>query len=381
MSRVNGIKYTEDTSGYYVRDPKKLEQIEANEDYIIKGGLVKDAKVATDKFVKGIFVYPKKGLKGSKNSNFYEFLTMTAVPTLAGSATMIALYNLLRGKGVRDFSQVIKGNQVAASVVLYAVGKWIGNKAVNAGTKALTGVDLDMTYKSYKSKLPEFNGDKNLISEEFHKVYESVDFPRWDIINKEGMKNGNKYEYYDKIAKKMGVKETLNAPDQEIQPKIKKVVTKARAASSISQYLWAALGVCIGSHFGTPNDSGMGLIKTIKTNLKINKNLKDPNITEQAKEGIKLLKKDLWPDYFKRLAKTPQNLFARLKAACREFYQGTAAGKTLSADHIKKNKIFAYTLTGLAFGTTILGILNTKIGFKIKEDDKVINTNKPWTEA
>ena len=29
-----------------------------------------------DKFIKAFTVYPAKGLNGSKNSNFYEFLTM-----------------------------------------------------------------------------------------------------------------------------------------------------------------------------------------------------------------------------------------------------------------------------------------------------------------
>ena len=334
MSRVNGITYPQDPAGYYVRDPKKLEQIEANEDHIIKGGVIKDVKVASDKLAKGIFVYPKKGLKGSKNSNFYEFLTMTAVPTLAGSGMLIALYNLLRRKGSRDFAQVIKGEQVIASVLLYAIGKWFGNKAVSVGTKAATGIDMDMTYKSYKSKLPEFNGDKNLISEEFHKVYESVDFPRWDILNKEGMKSGNKYAYYDKIAKRMGIKETLNAPDQEIQPRIKKVVVKARTASSISQYLWAALGVCIGSHYQVPTDAGT----TLKNSL------------------------------------NPKVIYQRLKGAVKEFYSGASKGKTVSAEHIKKNKILAYGLTALALGTTIFGVLNTRIGYKVKPEDKVINT-------
>ena len=139
------------------------------------------------------------------------------------------------------------GKSAALGVAFYAVMKWLGGKAYGKkGTQAITGVDMAMPYKKIISELPE-NG-KEKVSTEFHRVFESVDFPRWDLINKQGEEKGNRYEYYDKIAKeKLGCDEQLNAPDQAVQPLIKKALTKAMAAKSISSFLWAGVGVALAA--------------------------------------------------------------------------------------------------------------------------------------
>ncbi|HIT54847.1 TPA: hypothetical protein IAA92_01145 [Candidatus Galligastranaerophilus intestinigallinarum] len=220
-----------------------------NEDHIIKKRPTTGARIVADKFVNDVFSYAPKGMTGSKNSNFYEFLSLGLIPNLVGSASLILISNALNNKfGGRDslFANM-NGRKMAAGVVLYAAGKWLGNKIINKGVKATTGVDMEMPYKKIVHELPDYKGDPDTTSVEFHRVFESTDFPRWDLINKQGEHNNNRYEYYDKMAKKMGYTQELNASDQVVQPKIKEVLVKSTAAKSISSFVWAALGVAIAA--------------------------------------------------------------------------------------------------------------------------------------
>ena len=220
-----------------------------NEDHIIKKRPTTGARIVADKFVNDVFSYAPKGMTGSKNSNFYEFLSLGLIPNLVGSASLILISNALNNKfGGRDslFANM-NGRKMAAGVVLYAAGKWLGNKIINKGVKATTGVDMEMPHKKIVHELPDYKGDPDTTSVEFHRVFESTDFPRWDLINKQGEHNNNRYEYYDKMAKKMGYTQELNASDQVVQPKIKEVLVKSTAAKSISSFVWAALGVAIAA--------------------------------------------------------------------------------------------------------------------------------------
>ena len=158
-----------------------------NEDHIIKKRPTTGARIVADKFVNDVFSYAPKGMTGSKNSNFYEFLSLGLIPNLVGSASLILISNALNNKfGGRDslFANM-NGRKMAAGVVLYAAGKWLGNKIINKGVKATTGVDMEMPYKKIVHELPDYKGDPDTTSVEFHRVFESTDFPRWDLINKQ----------------------------------------------------------------------------------------------------------------------------------------------------------------------------------------------------
>ncbi|MBE7710163.1 MAG: hypothetical protein E7Z93_06940 [Cyanobacteria bacterium SIG32] len=233
---------------YYVNDKMRKEWYN-KEDHIIENIPLTGAKSATDKFMRSLLVYTPKGLKGSVNSNFYEFLSMGAIPYVVGSATLIALSNLAN-KFFRPQDAYFAnkaGKNMAAGVLLYGLFKWAGKTVMNKMVERSTGIDLDLPYKKNVHNLPETKNDKNLTSVEFHKVFESVDFPRWDLIEKSGDSKNDRYYYYDKITKKMGYKDKLNSPDQIAQPKIKEVVSKTKAAGNISSYLWAATGVALGA--------------------------------------------------------------------------------------------------------------------------------------
>ncbi len=308
-------------SGYFI----KSEEGHGNEDHIIKKTPLTGAKIMADKITKDIFVYAPKGMQGSKNSNFYEFLSLGIIPYIVGSAGLIATSvaaSKFFNPNDTKASRMMAKNTIAG-VLLYAGMKWLGSKVINAGTKALTGVDMEMPYKKVISELPE-NGQEKVVTE-FHKVFESVDFPRWDLINKQGEEHGNRYEYYDNIAKdKLGCEEPLNAPDQVVQPLIKQALTKAMAAKSIASFLWAATGVAIAAQ--KPFSEFMSY---------------------QQKPGVLKVVKDFVPKFTKTFAESAKQLWKGSNTA------SSVVGKTL---------IIA---TG---AVTALGLANVKRGYKIDKE-------------
>lgn len=72
---------------------KKGEEESITSDTLLENNFSTRTRIGLDKLTKAFTVYPAKGLKGSKNSNFYEFLTMGTVPYLIGSATLMAIFN------------------------------------------------------------------------------------------------------------------------------------------------------------------------------------------------------------------------------------------------------------------------------------------------
>ncbi len=306
-----------------------------SEDHIIKKTPLTGARIMADKIAKDIFVYAPKGMQGSKNSNFYEYLSLGIIPYIVGSAgliaTSVAASKFFNPNEAKASKMMTKGT--VAGVLLYAGMKWLGAKVMNKGTQLMTGIDMDMPYKKVISELPE-NGRERVVTE-FHKVFESVDFPRWDLINKQGEANGNRYEYYDKIAReKLGCDEPLNAPDQVVQPLIQKTLTKAMAARSISSSLWAATGVAIAAQ---------------------------KPFTQFKKPALKNMLKEL-----------PLELAKTFKESVKQLWKGTSV----------KSSIVGKTLIAASLASTVLGILNVKRGYKIdtKHSESKIDYKKDYVE-
>ena len=195
--------------------------------------------------------YPAKGLTGSKKSNFYEFLSMGTVPYLVGSATLMAVFNGLSKLYVdHSASKAAKalGNKMALGVVFYGVAKTLSKSLISKPVKWATGIDTEMAYERTLST--DENSPVQIHEVEQHKVMESHDFPRYDMMYGEKMtdKDGNPLPHnylFDKIAKKNGLGENLPASDTEVKPIIKDVISRSNTAKSISSYLWAAAGVTL----------------------------------------------------------------------------------------------------------------------------------------
>lgn len=224
------------------------KKVPYDKDTLLENNFSTRARIGLDKLTKAFTVYPAKGMKGSKNSNFYEFLTMGTVPYIIGSFTLMSIFNSAN-KYYSPFEKmkasVKLGNKMALGVVLYAAFKSISKSFVNIPVRMMTGIDTQLPYAKVNYQLQENPDDYDLTSIEYHKVGESVDFTRWDQLYGDPSK-GQKVNFrYDKIAKKNGLGENLNDSDQEVKPIYKEVLVKSTLARSISSYMWAAVGVAL----------------------------------------------------------------------------------------------------------------------------------------
>ena len=213
---------------------------------LIKNTLPNRMEISWNKFTDAITMYPARGLKGSRNSNFYEFLTMGTIPYLTGSLMLMAVFN-----GAKNFfvgpeakaSATRLGNKMALGVIFYGLAKNISKSFVTRPVKWMTGIDTEEPYAELKYKLPEHKNDTDITSLEYHKVFESLEFPRWDVKYGDETKGEPRNIWFDKIAKKIGLGTDLKDSDQEVKPRVKEIVAKTNLAKAISSYLWAAVGV------------------------------------------------------------------------------------------------------------------------------------------
>lgn len=214
-------------------------------DTLLKNNFSTNTKIAYDKIANAFTIYPAQGLKGNKNSNFYEFLTMGIVPYLIGSVTLMSVFNSAN-KHFDAFSKLKAtsfGKKMALGVLFYGIAKEMSKTLVTAPVKIATGVDVNLPYSRVIYNLPESKFDTDLTKIESHKVFESVEFPRFDLLYGDENKGEKRNAYYDKIAKKLGLGENLQDSDQEVKPRIKQIVTKTSAVTSVVSYLWAATAV------------------------------------------------------------------------------------------------------------------------------------------
>ncbi|MFR1673059.1 MAG: hypothetical protein ACLSWI_08965 [Candidatus Gastranaerophilaceae bacterium] len=219
--------------------------LEYTHDTILKNNIVTRTRIGIDKFSNAITLYPAKGLKGNKNANFYEFLTMGMVPYLTGSAMLMAVFNSAN-KHFAPFARSKAGplgKKMALGVIFYGLAKQASKTLINTPVKIMTGVDPELPYAKVNYELPDDINDTDITSIEYHKVFESVEFPRWDLLYGDEARGQKRNYYYDKVAKKLGMGNNLKDSDQEVKPRIKEIIVKSNVAKNISSYLWAALGV------------------------------------------------------------------------------------------------------------------------------------------
>lgn len=214
-------------------------------DTLLENNLRNRTRIGIDKLSNALTLYPAKGIKGNRNSNFYEFLTMGTVPYLVGSGMLMAVFNSANkhfAPSAQSKASAI-GKKMALGVLFYGVMKEATKSFVTKPVKWLTGIDTELPYAKVNYELPDHINDTDITNIEYHKVFESKDFPRWDLLYKSEAKGEVRNEYYDKVASKLGLGENLRDSDQETKPLIRSIAVKTDMAKTLSSYLWAATGV------------------------------------------------------------------------------------------------------------------------------------------
>lgn len=321
---------------------KKGDEDSITKDTLLENNFSTRTRIGLDKLTKAFTVYPAKGLKGSKNSNFYEFLTMGTMPYLIGSATLMAIFNAPNKAFAAPDKAAANslGRKMALGVLFYGIFKSISKSFVNVPVRTITGVDTQLPYAKVNYQLQETPDDYNLTSIEYHKVGESVDFPYWSLLYGDPQK-GQKLNFrFDKIAKKNGLGENLNDSDQEVKPMYKEVLVKSTLARSFSSFLWAATGVLIAAQKPWDDYFNVATLKFWK------------------------------PKEFGHSMKVFGESFVQ---SVKDLYNGVDGSTSLFKRHYGK------ALIGLAAATTVLGVANachiTNKPSRVKADD-VIDKNK-----
>lgn len=333
---ISPIKPQIETS--FVGKEQKPQRLKYNKDTLLENNFKTQLEIKGDKFKKAFTTYPAKGLKGDKNANFYEFLTMGTVPYLMGSAALMAVFNFAN-KYFTPFAQSKAGSigkKMALGVAMYGVAKEASKSLVNVPVKAMTGVDTEMPYAKVVEGFPKFEGDKNTKSIEYHKVFESVEFPRYDLLYGKTLEDRN--AYYDKVAKKLGLGENLASSDKEVKPRLKEIIARSNTAKSISSYMWAATGVGVAiqkpwDNFFTATTKGQGFAKV-------------KNVVRSFGNNFVKSVKDLW---------------------------------TGGANPTTVQKYAGKALIGLAVASTVIGVANTVINARKSaklEDKNVFDENR-----
>ena len=318
-------------------DKTNEKELVYSHDTLLNNNIKTRVKIGTDKLVNAFTLYPAKGLKGSKNANFYEFLTMGTVPYLTGSLTLMALFNYA-DKHYSPFQRVMSkstGNKLALGVLFYGLMKNISKSFISTPVKIFSGVDIEQPYAKVIYELPDDVNDTDIMSIEHHKVFESVEFPRWDLLY-DDKNNSNRNIKYDRIAKKMGLGDNLNDSDQDVKPMVKKLVVKSSLAKNISSYLWAAVGVGLAVQ-----DSWDNFFKVMTFDIR---------------------KSD-------KFIKTIKSFGVNFKNSTISLWKGSGTGVKKQAGKL---------LVGAAVLSTLTGVLNSVLGSKRTEPKKiseVINKN------
>lgn len=249
MQQIQGTKLDNMPTGYYLSKREKDEQFCKDESHIYDQTPLADVQVAAHKLSNDVLTYFPKAFQGSKNSDFYEFLSLGLFPYITGGLTMIAAYcfgkKSFNNQDAHQAGMIAKN--VAAGAGLYALGKYLSPKLSRTMIHASTTVNLDEYCLKKVNELPEKGQEKGEVRPQYPKWLDSVDFAWFQLKKKQGeMKHDNMYHYADKAVEKMGFKEKLNDSTQIADPAIRKLKTRATAMENITKYVVAATGVLIG---------------------------------------------------------------------------------------------------------------------------------------
>lgn len=181
--------------------------------------------------------YAYRGLKGDQNANFYEFLQLGNIPYLVGGGVLYKCFDW-GGKGAAK-----NANLKLAGVLLYYGMIKASQMAIDTPVKMFRGIDLNQPYRHMSDlKVIDKKGTSPKRTE-YHKLYESVDFTRWDLLyDRNGKKVNSKY---DKLAHKMNANEEMNDSDSSLKPRIRSLIIQAKAYKTllIAPFVTIAIGM------------------------------------------------------------------------------------------------------------------------------------------
>lgn len=254
------------------------------QDCLIENTFSNRMRINWDKTTAIPFVHFPRGLGGAPDYTFFEFLQTAKFPFYVGGPILAALFyagvkkdNMAAGNAAKNVAK-----HMALGVGLYYLGAAVAKSIINRTVKAARGIDLNQPYAKAISTSTNDTGvfQKDV---EYHKVYESADFTRWDLLyNKEGKTPEEINKNYAKIAKKYGIKEDANDVDSTVKPLIKKTIIMARAWQYALTAFFVTLGIGMANQPAWEQGSLEGFKKTVSQGI-FGKGQKMKNRLDSAK--------------------------------------------------------------------------------------------------
>lgn len=329
----------------------KKELKTENETRILPNNMNTRIKQGFQKTSSAFLDYPAKGLTGDINSNFYEFLTMGIVPYLAGSGMFMVMFNCVNKYLLPADKKIASsiGKKFALGVVLYGVFKNITKNLITKPIKMATGVDTEMPYENIVYPLPKEAGENaNIeIQHQQRKIFDSKEFYRKDLLDR---------EYFDKVAKKLGLGENLNDSVSEVSPIIQNIVATTNTAKSLSSYCWAGTGVALASQ-----DSWLDFFDAIS---------KREKYIRKENEGLLSVTKNKLKAFGKNSLNITKTFFKSFGKGCKSLWQGKS-GDTGYMKHAGKGFVlFSALLTTILTANTIIRARHLAKNNNVKTIDK-----------
>lgn len=246
---INAVPYNSDSKSFKVTSfGKKEKRIVTPEEYkhdeLVGNGAFSKFKVNAEKTANIPLVHFPRGLGGAPDFTFFEFLQTAKFPYYVGGPILAALFYA----GIKfDSFQSAKpaknvAKHMALGVGLYYAGTMLAKSLINTTVKLSRGIDLEQPYRKI---IPTSTNQTGAFQKdiEYHKLLESIDFTRWDLLYGEGKDNQEINKKYNKLAKKYGMKDpNPNDADSTLKPLIRKTIAMGRAW----QYALSACFVTLG---------------------------------------------------------------------------------------------------------------------------------------
>jgi len=211
--------------------------------------------------------YAYRGLKGDPNANFYEYLSLGNIPYFIGGPVLAAVFAF--GKTTNNpqaaASALKRAKQIAVGVGLYYLGAELAKKVIDIPVKFFRGVDLNHPYENVVDCRATSTTGYSPKKIEYHKVPESVDFTRFDLMSGDETKDNGKAvnEQFDKLANKFGIDKNVQDTDATLKGSIKKLIISSTAFKYMLAAPFVALGVALAAQDAWGN-IGKNLGKNIK---------------------------------------------------------------------------------------------------------------------
>jgi len=275
---------------FYIKTPVKKAEKKLKSKIMPKDPLTK-LNVEFKKAAK-LPEYAYRGLKGDPDANFYEYLSLGKIPYFIGGPLLAAVFafGATRTNPQARASAIKRAKQIAVGVAFYYTGVELAKKVIDIPVKLFRGVDLNQPYENVVDCRAVSKTGHSPKKIEYHKVTESVDFTRWDLMTGDESKNNGKAvnEQFDKLAKKFGIDKNVQDSDTTLKGSIKKLIISSTAFKYMLAAPFVTLGVALAGQEAWGN-IGNEITEDIK-NIFAKSNL---NIKKRASKAGKIIKGNL----------------------------------------------------------------------------------------